>query len=64
MQRGLFTAIRNRNLDRIEKFSKKHVLYTSYTAISNYVFGAVYANFIEFSFVLVSFIEIGGIPAN
>jgi len=28
-----------------------------------YVFGAIPANFSEFSFVLVSFIEIGGITA-
>ena len=52
------------NCDQIEKFSEKHVLYTRCMLLINCVIGAVPANFYEFSIVLVSFIEFGGITAN
>ena len=47
-----------------ENFSANFVLHTIYRHLVHGVIGAIPANFSEFYFVLVNFIEIGGITAN
>lgn len=63
MQDHVYSIIGSEFHIQKEKFSKNLTLCTYYHTVVKYVFGAIPANFSEFSFVLVSFIEIGGITA-